>query len=82
MSLEDLEGKSISNHIKENVKFMNNTLGVDKSFDVIYRKLNYGGKEFALYFVDGFAKDDIMNYIMVYLAKLDRADLVPNTLKN
>lgn len=81
MSLEDLEGKSISNHIKENVKFMNNTLGVDKSFDVIYRKLNYGGKEFALYFVDGFAKDDIMNYIMVYLAKLDRADLVPNTLK-
>ncbi|TCS83504.1 spore germination protein [Tepidibacillus fermentans] len=60
---------------------MNQFLGINKSFDVIYRKLHYGGKEFALYFIDGFAKDDIMNQIMRYLGKLEPKDLTPDTLK-
>ncbi len=81
MSLRQTEGKKISKNIEENVKIMNEILGIDKSFDIIYRKLNYGDKEFALYFVDGFVKDDIMNYIMNYLGRLERKDIVPNTLK-
>lgn len=51
-----------------------------KSFDVICRELNYGGKNFALYFVDGFAKDDILNWIMDHLSRLERKDLVPGTI--
>ncbi|MGD9677450.1 MAG: spore germination protein [Vulcanibacillus sp.] len=80
MTLLELEGKKISRKIEDNVKVMNQILGIDHNFDVIYRKLNYGDKEFALYFVDGFAKDDIMNYIMVYLGRITREELVPNTL--
>ena len=55
-------------------------LGVGKSFDVICRELTYGGKDFALYFVDGFAKDDILNRVMDHLSKLERKDLVPGTI--
>jgi len=81
MSTKQLEQKKVSNKIAENVKFMNEVLGIDQSFDVIYRQLNYGGKEFALYFVDGFAKDDIMNQLMMYLGLLTREELVPGTLR-
>ncbi|GAA5344973.1 spore germination protein [Planifilum fimeticola] len=59
---------------------MNRVLGVGKSFDVICRELTYGGKDFALYFVDGFAKDDILNRVMDHLSKLERKDLVPGTI--
>ncbi|MFV9511117.1 spore germination protein [Tepidibacillus sp. LV47] len=76
-----LEERKLSSNLKENVEFMNQALGVNKSFDVIYRKLYYGGKEFALYFIDGFAKDDIMNQIMRYLGKIEAKDLTPDTLK-
>lgn len=83
MSLsEELQDKRLSSNLAENVEFMNKILAVDKSFDVIYRKLNYGGKEFALYFIDGFAKDDIMNQIMMYLGFISREQLVPNTIKH
>ncbi|OEF99309.1 spore gernimation protein GerA [Vulcanibacillus modesticaldus] len=79
---QKLESKKVSKNLAENVLFMNEILGVDKSFDVIYRKLHYAGKEFALYFVDGFAKDDIMNYIMIHLSQREWEELVPNTLKH
>ncbi len=75
------EGKKLDHNLHENVKLINEVLAVDKSFDVIYRKLNYGGKEFALYFIDGLAKDDIMNKLMMHLGLLPREELVPNTLK-
>lgn len=78
---QELESKKLSRNLEENVEFMNEVLAVDKSFDVIYRKLHYGNKDFALYFVDGFAKDDIMNQIMMYLGFISREELVPNTLK-
>lgn len=79
---KELATKKLSKNLSENVEYMNEILAVDKSFDVIYRKLRYGGKEFALYFVDGFAKDDIMNQIMMYLGFISREELVPNTMKH
>jgi len=82
LSIKQLEGKKLSSNLKENVALMNQILAVEQSFDVIYRKLNYGGKAFALYFVDGFAKDDIMNYIMSLLSVKSREELVPNTIKH
>lgn len=82
MNVKELEDKKISSNLDENVKVMNELLGIEKSFDVIYRKLRYGDKEFALYFVDGFAKDDIMNQIMMYLGFISRSDIVPNTIKH
>jgi len=80
--MNQLEVKKLSHDLQKNVEYMNRILGVEKSFDVIYRKLHYAGKDFALYFVDGFAKDDIMNQIMRYLGQVEPKDIAPNTLKS
>jgi hypothetical protein len=53
--------RKISPNLQENVDILNGELGVKASFDMICRELRYGGKDFALYFLDGFAKDDVMN---------------------
>ncbi|MCF6092597.1 spore germination protein [Microaerobacter geothermalis] len=80
-SRKDQLQQKVSKKIKDNVRYMNDALGVEKSFDVIYRELHYAGKEFALYFVDGFAKDYIMNQLMMYLGRLNHGDLAPDSLK-
>lgn len=68
-------------NIRDNVDYLNRTLGVDKSFDMMYRKLEYAGREFALYFVDGFVKDDIVLYIQTHLANLRKGELSVNAVK-
>ncbi|HEU4962967.1 MAG TPA: spore germination protein [Bacilli bacterium] len=65
------EKRHLSPNLRENIEVLNRELGVEKSFDMLCRELNYGGKDFALYFVDGFAKDKIMNRIMDHLADVD-----------
>nr|WP_276207686.1 spore germination protein [Paludifilum halophilum] len=70
----------VNRSLEKNTEFLDRVLGVDKSFDVVGRRLTYGGKKFALYFVDGFAKDEIMNRVMEYLGRLEREDLVPDTI--
>lgn len=42
-------------------------LRVEKSYDVVARTLTVGGRRAVLYFVDGFAKDDIMEKILEFL---------------
>jgi stage V sporulation protein AF len=79
--LETQGKRALSSDLQQNIDKLNDELGVNKSFDMICRELKYGGKRFALYFVDGFAKDDIMNRIMEHLAKLDANALTTNEIK-
>ncbi|TCS84091.1 spore germination protein [Tepidibacillus fermentans] len=72
----------ISRDIEENKNILDEKLGVGKSFDLICREMNFGGKDFAIYFVNGFANSDVMTQILKELANLKREDLVPNTLKH
>ncbi|MBO8170455.1 MAG: spore germination protein [Bacillaceae bacterium] len=72
--------KELSKNLKENTEFLDQALAVDKSFDVISKKLRFAGKEMQLYFVDGFAKDNIMMLITNHLASLEHRELVPETL--
>jgi stage V sporulation protein AF len=65
----------------QNVRFLKDALGVEQSFDVIHRELQFAGKSFAMFFVDGLVKDDVMNIITIHLAKLERAELEPGTIK-
>lgn len=67
--------------LKTNVQQLNEILGVNESFDMICRRLEYGGKECALYFVDGFAKDDILNRIMDHLSRLSPDELDANAIE-
>jgi stage V sporulation protein AF len=70
----------LTSQLNENITYLKNVLGVDKSFDVIHRELDYGGKKFALFFVDGFAKDDIMNMITINLSTLHDEKLTTETV--
>jgi len=73
--------RPISPDLRASISVLNEELGVKKSFDMICRELNYGGRNFALYFIDGFAKDDIMNRIMEHLSRLPDGALSANTLR-
>lgn len=65
----------LSTKLTENVSFLTEALGVGKSFDVIYRPLEFGGRACGLFFVDGFAKDDVMNLITINLSRIERGEL-------
>jgi stage V sporulation protein AF len=75
------EKQRLTTNLEENVAFLRDALGVKKSFDVIHRELEFAGRKFGLFFVDGFAKDDIMNVITIHLAKLERGELAPDTVE-
>ncbi len=48
---------------------LNNSLHFDKSFDLVERQIKIANKKAALYFVDGFIKDDIMEKIIEFFYK-------------
>ncbi|MBQ3561944.1 MAG: spore germination protein, partial [Clostridia bacterium] len=57
-------------------KYSELTAGIDlrlspqKSFDIIKRELIIGGKSAAIYFVDGFIKDEIFERILEFMLKI------------
>ncbi|MCT2537558.1 spore germination protein [Aquibacillus koreensis] len=65
----------------ENVSYMRERLGVDKSFDVIQLDLEYANRKMAMFMIDGFVKDDILHLLMKFLAKLQPEHLEPEPLE-
>lgn len=68
-------------NIEDNLAYLNETLAVDKSFDVIRLDVVYASRKMALFLVDGFAKDDILHYLMKILLDLKKEDLEPDPLE-
>ncbi len=50
--------------LSKNLEYMKQVLQADKNFDIVYRTVSIGGKEGALFFVDGFTKDEVLLKIM------------------
>lgn len=73
--------KLVNTNLEENTSYLRNQLGVDLNFDVIQLDVEYAERKMALYLVDGFAKDDILHYLMRFLAELNKEQLEPNTLE-
>ncbi|ANB56652.1 GerA spore germination family protein [Anoxybacillus sp. B7M1] len=67
--------RAISTSLSENVAYLRERLGVGKSFDVIHLDVEYAGRSMAFFMIDGFVKDDILHYIMKFLATLDQQAL-------
>ena len=49
--------KEVGCSFKENIQYMDQTLPVEKSFDIIRREMEIGGKESVFYYIDGVIKD-------------------------
>ena len=52
--------KQISDSFRENIEYMDRTLPIGKSFDLIRREIEIGERRAILYFIDGFVKDEAM----------------------
>ena len=56
----------MSASLAENMKYLNDYLSVDESFDIVYRVIKIGGKNACMYFIDGFCKDELMQKMLQY----------------
>lgn len=77
----DTAKRLVQKRIDDNLSYLNVALGVDISFDVIRVDTVYAERKMALYLVDGFAKDDILHYLMSILMELTADDLEPDALR-
>lgn len=71
----------VSKNIEKNKEYLIKELGADKSFDVLQLDLEYAERKMALFMIDGFAKDDILHYLMSGLMRLKPEQLDGNTLE-
>ena len=53
-----------SKSLPENVERLKQVLQADKNFDIVYRTFTIAGKKAALFFVDGFTKDEVLLKMM------------------
>src|SRR5690554_3136489 len=72
----------ISRKLDENRKALEERIGLNSSFDVLFREMVFGTKKVGLLYINGFAKDDVLTEILKRLSYLKREDLVPDTLKS
>lgn len=69
-------------NFNENMRSIKSVLGIEKSFDIVARELYIAEKKSCIFFIDGFAKDDITFYIFETLQKLKKEDLKKDVIKN
>ena len=62
--------------LRQDMNYLNDRLKVDKSFDLIYRTIEIGGREACMYFIDGFCKDELMEKILQYFLSI-KAEAMP-----
>lgn len=67
--------KKLSASFEENIRYMNETLPVKESFDIIRREMEIGGKASVFYYIDGFIKDEAMLKIMDSVLSISEDDL-------
>lgn len=70
----------ISNKLDENKKLLKSCLPIDKSFDMIGREIKIGDREAFFVMLDGFAKDDIMLWIIERLQAITPFEISMNTI--
>ena len=72
--------QKLSNSYEENVSNMATRLRVDKSFDLIERRLNAAGGEVCFFYIDGFIKDAEMLRIMQFILSMKQISGAGETL--
>ena len=70
----------MSNDLKENLLYLEQEMGIGTSYDVIAREVTFAGRDMAFVFIDGFAKDDVMLFLMQGLSRLSREDIAVKTI--
>lgn len=72
----------ISKDLSTTRKTLVKVIGLDESFDVNFREMTYGGQKTGLFFITGFAKDNIMQEIIKRLTYLTPESLSGDALED
>ena len=67
--------KKISASFEDNIRYMNEILPVNESFDIIRREMEIGGRASVFYYIDGFIKDEAMLKIMNSFLSVSEGDM-------
>jgi len=73
--------KRVSTSLEENARYLKKALGVGESFDVLYREIKIGNKDAGFFFIDGFAKDDVMTLVLRNLYQIGEEELSTGSLQ-
>ncbi|WP_078545672.1 spore germination protein [Litchfieldia alkalitelluris] len=74
--------KLASTILEKNVEYLKESLGVDKSFDILHIELEeYAGRNMAMFVIDGLIKDDILHLLQKFLLTQKPEDLNGDTLE-
>ncbi len=65
----------LSDNYDNNLQNLTNKIGVGRSFDVVAKSMTFAGRRAVLFFVDGFAKDDVMERVMSFLLRVPPHEL-------
>ncbi|QYR19962.1 spore germination protein [Paenibacillus sp. sptzw28] len=74
------EREPIPEHIEQFIEKLETEVGYKKSFDVVVREMTFGEKRTALFFLNGFAKDQVLTEVLKRLSYLQSDDLSPDAL--
>ena len=59
----------------QKTEYFDKVLAVNENFDIIKKKIKLNNVDATLYLIDGFAKDDLMEYILEYLMKIKECEI-------
>ncbi len=62
--------EQLTANYKENVALVRRSLRVGENFDVLHKQLKIGNGELSLFFIDGFAKDAVLQKLMMHFISL------------
>ena len=67
--------KKVSGDLAKNRDYLDRQLGVGESFDVLYRNVEIGKKNAALYMIDGFCKDEVMQKLLQHFIGITKEQM-------
>lgn len=73
-TLQEWNGKRLSDGLAENMEEFDKILQVEKNFDILKRYFCIGDRKACFYFIDGFHKDDILQKLLQYFAGVKSED--------
>ncbi|MCQ6558093.1 spore germination protein [Paenibacillus mendelii] len=72
----------IPDRIEDYIEMLEKQVGYKVSFDVVVREMTFGDKRTALFFMNGFAKDEVLTEVLIRLTYLQPDDLSSNAFRS
>lgn len=69
------DDEKVSGDLAKNRDYLDRQLGVGESFDVLYRNVEIGKKNAALYMIDGFCKDEVMQKLLQHFIGITKEQM-------